>query len=184
MDRAFQDASVSGWGGLLPALRLPDPDDAHVLAAAIAGRADVIITLNLKDFPQSALEPYEIEVIGPGEFLLDQLDLAPDLVLEAVRRQAEDSRRPPVDLSALLEHLARCGVPQFAAAARARQWRIADRWAVASGPEGTWLAMAARAAADALAGRRRPPLVTKEDILGKPCRRRRRSLPRMSQSGR
>lgn len=127
MDRAFQDASVSGWDGLLPALRLPNPDDAHVLAAAIAGRADVIVTLNLKDFPQAALEPYEIRGIGPGEFLLDQLDLAPDLVLETVRRQAEDSRRPPVDLSALLEHLARCGVPQFAAAARARQWRIADR---------------------------------------------------------
>ncbi|AMD86871.1 toxin PIN [Actinomyces radicidentis] len=127
MDRAFQDASVSGWDGLLSALSLPDPDDAHVLAAAIVGRADVIVTLNLKDFPQTALEPYEIRAIGPDEFLLDQLDLAPDLVLEAVRRQAEDSRRPPVDLNALLEHLARCGVPQFAAAARARQWRIADR---------------------------------------------------------
>lgn len=127
MDRAFQDASVSGWDGLLSALSLPDPDDAHVLAAAIVGRADVIVTMNLKDFPQTLLEPYEIEVIGPDEFLLDQLDLAPDLVLEAVRRQAEDSRRPHVDLNALLEHLARCGVPQFAAAARARQWRIADR---------------------------------------------------------
>ncbi|WP_315503763.1 PIN domain-containing protein [Actinomyces radicidentis] len=127
MDRAFQDASVSGWEGLLPVLSLPDPDDVHVLAAAIVGRADVIVTMNLKDFPQTLLEPYEIEVIGPDEFLLDQLDLAPDLVLEAVRRQAEDSRRPHVDLNALLEHLARCGVPQFAAAARARQWRIADR---------------------------------------------------------
>lgn len=127
MDRAFPDASVSGWEGLLPALGLPDPDDVHVLAAAIVGRADIIVTLNLKDFPQTLLEPYEIEVIGPDEFLLDQLDLAPDLVLEAVRRQTEDSRRPPVDLNALLEHLARCGVPQFAAAARARQWRIADR---------------------------------------------------------
>lgn len=127
MDRAFQDASVSGWEGLLPALGLPDPDDVHVLAAAIVGRADIIVTLNLKDFPQTLLESYEIEVIGPDEFLLDQLDLAPDLVLEAVRRQAEDSRRPPVDLSALLAHLAQCGVPQFAAAARARQWRIEDR---------------------------------------------------------
>uniref|UniRef100_UPI0026E09BB8 PIN domain-containing protein n=1 Tax=Actinomyces radicidentis TaxID=111015 RepID=UPI0026E09BB8 len=39
MDRAFQDASVSGWDGLLSALSLPDPDDAHVLAADIVGSA-------------------------------------------------------------------------------------------------------------------------------------------------
>lgn len=126
MDKAFKDASVGGWETLVPAINLPDPDDAHVLAAAVAGRADAIVTANLKDFPEAVLNPFSIEAIGPDEFLLDQLDLAPDLVLKAVQRQAADCRRPPIDLSELLVHLAQCGVPMFAEAARARQWRLGD----------------------------------------------------------
>ncbi|WP_052711229.1 PIN domain-containing protein [Pseudofrankia sp. DC12] len=55
MQTAFPDAVVTGWEPLVPTVGLPDPDDRHVVAAARAGRADVIVTDNLADFPLSAL---------------------------------------------------------------------------------------------------------------------------------
>ena len=57
MDSAVRDCLVMGYAGLIPSLSLPDPDDRHVLAAAIVGRCDVIVTRNLKDFPNAALAP-------------------------------------------------------------------------------------------------------------------------------
>jgi predicted nucleic acid-binding protein len=51
MDKAVDDCLVTGYRALIPSLDLPDPDDRHVLAAAIAGRCDVIVTQNLRDFP-------------------------------------------------------------------------------------------------------------------------------------
>ena len=62
MDKATRDSLVSGYEPLIAALSLPDPDDRHVLAAAIAGRCDVIVTQNLEDFPDAALAPF----IAPG----------------------------------------------------------------------------------------------------------------------
>jgi predicted nucleic acid-binding protein len=55
MDRAFPAASISGFERLVPTLKLPDPDDRHILAAAIHARAELIVTVNLKDFPAAAL---------------------------------------------------------------------------------------------------------------------------------
>jgi hypothetical protein len=65
MDKATRDCLVSGYEGLTPSLRLPDPDDRHVLAAAIIGRCDVIVTQHLKHFPDSAPAPYQIDVQHP-----------------------------------------------------------------------------------------------------------------------
>ena len=61
MDEATRDSLVTGYEPLIASLTLPDPDDRHVLAAAIAGRCDVIVTQNLKHFPDAALAPFEIE---------------------------------------------------------------------------------------------------------------------------
>ena len=63
MDRATRDCLVVGYEKLVPSLRLPDPNDRHVLAAAIAGSCDVIVTQNLRDFPKSCLAPYGIEAL-------------------------------------------------------------------------------------------------------------------------
>jgi predicted nucleic acid-binding protein len=43
MDEQAQDAVVTE--DLIDSLRLPDPEDRHVLAAAIVGQADVIVTV-------------------------------------------------------------------------------------------------------------------------------------------
>jgi hypothetical protein len=91
-----------------------------VLAAAIAGGAQSIVTFNLVDFPTARLEPLNIEAVHPDAFLLDQLDLAPATVLAALRRQASRFRKPPMDLSGLLARLERCGVPNFTEEIRRR----------------------------------------------------------------
>lgn len=69
------EVQAAGWEALAPSLTLPDPNDVHVLAAAIAGHADCIVTSNLKDFPASVLEVYGIVALHPDDFIIAQLDL-------------------------------------------------------------------------------------------------------------
>jgi predicted nucleic acid-binding protein len=65
MDAHVMDSLVTGYERLIETLDLPDPDDRHVLAAAIAGGADVLVTKNLKDFPADRLAPFGIEAQHP-----------------------------------------------------------------------------------------------------------------------
>lgn len=123
MNHAFDDASVRGWEPLVSGIVLPDEDDRHVVAAAIRGQADLIVTANLSDFPATALEPLGLEAQSPDDFLLNQLDLDPDIVIRALHAQAAATQRPAITLDALLDHLIRCGVPQFARAAAQQKWR-------------------------------------------------------------
>lgn len=118
MRTAFIDANVAGWREVAAGLDLPDPDDRHVLAAAIAGGAQAIVTFNVKDFPEERLAARGIEARHPDAFLLDQLDLAPSGMLEVLVRQAADLSQPAVDLAGLLNSLARCQLPGFVEAAR------------------------------------------------------------------
>lgn len=116
LNTVFEDACATGWEQLVPGLVLPDPDDRHVLAAAIRGRAEVIVTANLKDFPAEALEPLGLHAVSPDDFLLDQLDLDPDGTVELLSEQAADKKRPPLTVRDVLESLTRAGVPLFAGA--------------------------------------------------------------------
>ena len=111
---AFEDALVVGWEQTCAGLDLPDPDDRHVLAAAIKGGAQSLVTFNLKDFPDDRLATTDVEVVHPDEFLLDQLDLYPGLALQVLNEQAADLNNPPSDLAGVLNRLERCGVPRFA----------------------------------------------------------------------
>lgn len=70
MSQAFDDALVTGWEPLEGTFDLPDPDDEHVLAAAVIGGAEVIVTSNLKDFPAGRV-PKPIRAIPPAEFVVD-----------------------------------------------------------------------------------------------------------------
>jgi predicted nucleic acid-binding protein len=94
MNAAFDDALVEDWQPIVIGLELPDPDDRHVLAAAIAGGAQTIVTFNLVDFPTKQLQPHHVDAVHPDSFLLDQLDLSPAVVLNALANKHRDSATP------------------------------------------------------------------------------------------
>ena len=123
MDRAFDDASVRGWEPLVQGIALPDQDDRHVVAAALRGQADLIVTANHSDFPTTSLEPLGLEGQSPDDFLLNQLDLDPDVVIRVLHAQAAATKRPAITFDALVDQLVRCGVPRFANAAAQQKWR-------------------------------------------------------------
>ena len=105
MDAHVPDSLVEGYEALMSALTLPDSNDRHVLAAAIRGRADVIVTYNLRDFPASALSPFGIEAQHPDTFIGHLIDVDARTVLAAVRAQRAALRNPPVDAIAFVQRL-------------------------------------------------------------------------------
>jgi predicted nucleic acid-binding protein len=120
MNEAVRDCLVTGYEDLIGALSLPDPDDCHVLAAAIRANAEVIVTYNLRDFPAETLARFEIEALHPDDFLALLLDLAPHVVCGAMKRQRESLRNPPKTAEELLATLESHGLTQ--AVARLRQF--------------------------------------------------------------
>lgn len=118
MNRAVRDCLVTGYEPLIDSLDLPDPDDSHVLAAAIKARAQVIVTNNLKDFSPAALEPWDMEAKSPDDFILDQIDLNREAVYSAVQRIADSREKPPATFADVLAMLDRDGLVESAAALR------------------------------------------------------------------
>jgi hypothetical protein len=118
MDEHAEDALVTGYESLIEGLQLPDPNDRHVLAAAICGRASVIVTSNLRDFPGEILEPFGLEAQNPDEFVLHLLNLAPSTVAAAARDHRASLRNPPKTTEEYLTALEAQGLAQSAAALR------------------------------------------------------------------
>ncbi len=121
MEEAFPFAMVDGWERYVPVL-VNDPKDRHVLATAVAGRVDTIVTFNGKDFPESSVAPWNVEIVHPDQFLLNQLDLAPHAVHRAVEAMMQRNTRPPRNVTELAESLSRCSVPGFADELIRRAW--------------------------------------------------------------
>jgi predicted nucleic acid-binding protein len=120
MIEAVPDCIVSGHEPLIAGLHLRDPDDRHVLAAAITSGAQVIVTAD-KDFTASALAPWDIEAKHPDDFVLDQMDINDRLVWGCVQQIAFQRSNPPATVEDVLEQLERSGLVQAAAALR-RNW--------------------------------------------------------------
>jgi predicted nucleic acid-binding protein len=115
MDASTRDCLVTNYEPLIGALALPDPDDRHVLAAAIKGRCDAIVTQNLRDFPPDALAPYGIEAQHPDEFLCNQFSLAPGLFCESIRKVRLRLNNPQLIAEQYLANLTRVGLVATAA---------------------------------------------------------------------
>lgn len=111
MHRTFPYAMVTGYSDLVPRMRC-HKKDRHVLAAAVRSGAQVIVTTNLKDFPDDSLSPYEIEVVHPDSFLHSQLDLYPEVTLDCVNRQSASYGNPAMSTLDVLRAL-RSTAPNF-----------------------------------------------------------------------
>jgi predicted nucleic acid-binding protein len=118
MGTAVRDWRVTNYEPLTDALQLPDPDDRHVLAAAIRAGAQVIVTSNLKHFPAKDLGQYDIDPKSPDDFVREQIDLNRDAVYAAVQQIADSWQDPPGTLDDVLDRLERSGLALSVAALR------------------------------------------------------------------
>lgn len=101
MRTQFDDAEVLNWEPYVGTFGLPDVGDEHVLAAAVAGQAGVIVTDNLKHFPTDKIPP-GLQVVTPGEFAADTVDISPPTALRAVITVTTRYCRPPMSVDAFL----------------------------------------------------------------------------------
>lgn len=111
MKHAFPAALVTAHTPLIAAMT-NHPDDRHVLAAAVVAGAQVIVTSNLKDFPETALAPYQVEAQHPDVFLTHLYDLEPAGVETALERHIQKLHKPPKTREEVLRTLAQ-HVPGF-----------------------------------------------------------------------
>ncbi len=105
MNTHARESLVTGYEELIETLSLPDPNDRHVLAAAIHSGAEIIVTFNLSDFPGTTLAAHGIESQHPDGFINHLIDTTLDGVLAAAKLQRESLNRPPKDRRGVLEHI-------------------------------------------------------------------------------
>lgn len=115
---AVPDCVTTGYEALIDGIELPDPDDRHVLAAAIRSGSQVIVTENTADFPAEVLDRYDIGAQTPDAFVLHLIDLSPTTVFSVIDAQAAALRDPPFTVDQLLDRLASSGLPRSVATLR------------------------------------------------------------------
>lgn len=120
MERAFPSANVMVGAADEEEIVLPDPDDRHVAAAAIAAGADVVVTFNVDDFPSEVLGPYGLEAVHPDAFVTSLLEADPEGVVAVLQEHRAGLRRPPLTAREYLGHLERAGLTASVSALRDR----------------------------------------------------------------
>ena len=119
-----QEPLVTGYEDLLAHIDIPDENDRHVVAAAIVGRAEAILTFNTRDFPQEILERWDLIAYHPDEYLVEIMDLLirergiPKELLDVLREQRAHLRKPPLSQEDFLASLERSGLRRFAQAVK------------------------------------------------------------------
>jgi predicted nucleic acid-binding protein len=97
----------TAYEALVTGMVLPDPDDEHVIAAALAGHADCIVTSNLKHFPNKVLDTLGLEAIHPDDFIVYQLDLDLFPALTAFKNMRARLRNPTMTAEVFIEAMER-----------------------------------------------------------------------------
>lgn len=113
MNSAIEDCLIEDFAYLIESLNLPDADDRHVLTAAIVGRADAIVTFNLKDFPDSAVTAHGIDILHPDDFLVAQYEQFPTVFLDNIKRLRGRLRKPPKSADQLIATYEQQGLVKF-----------------------------------------------------------------------
>ncbi|MGH3679253.1 MAG: PIN domain-containing protein [Natronosporangium sp.] len=111
--------AAEDYASLVTSMPGADPDDRHQMAAAISGRARILVTWNLRDFPAEPLAALGLRVADPNQYLCELLDQFPQEVTATVARLAGEKRRPPKTPTDLANDLAKAGVETFADRLRA-----------------------------------------------------------------
>lgn len=114
MNSSVEGSLVTGYEEIIPQLQLPDPDDRHVLAAAIHSRSGIIVTFNLRDFPTNTLAQYDIQALHPDDFILSLLNFDSETVCAAAEKQRMRLTNPPKMPNEYLETLVKQGLPHSA----------------------------------------------------------------------
>ena len=110
MDKYFPRSKLKDYESIIESLSLPDPNDRHVLAAAIKRKAQIIVTANLKDFPGKILAPYNIRAEHPDDFVLACITREKENAVKALENQVKFLKNPPLSIEKVLENLRRCGL--------------------------------------------------------------------------
>jgi predicted nucleic acid-binding protein len=113
MNGALPEAEVRNWEIYMDGLTMQDPDDCHVLAAALAAEAQTILTMNLRDFPDSALGPDGVIAVHPDRFLCGLYDADPELLRASTEMAHANLSRSAPSFADYLTALERQGLPQL-----------------------------------------------------------------------
>jgi len=112
MNSAFPDAMVDSFEELILEIDLPDKDDRHVVAAAIESESDLIVTFNLKDFPERNLTQFDLSAIHPDSFICGLFEIDSHKVINGFENQLSSLRNPPMTRDKLKNTLRKCGLPK------------------------------------------------------------------------
>lgn len=115
MNSHVRDALVTEHHDLIDTLDLPDPNDRHVLAAAIHGSANTIVTFNLRDFPEAELSKYNITAQHPDDFIAQYLNIASGIICSVIKKLRSTLKHPPIDSKRYLEIIRKQRLPKTAA---------------------------------------------------------------------
>jgi predicted nucleic acid-binding protein len=121
MDAKFKNSLTRGYESIIPTLTLPDRGDQHVLAVAIQTQSSLIVTFNLRHFPETILQPYSVKAISPEDFVLRLIQNHPVRLLKAVRHHRLSLSSPPKTVEEYLSTLEQQGLPKTVAFLREHQ---------------------------------------------------------------